>query len=79
MMYNSLTLDLTDACRIFNLINKKIILRLINELLRPEGWSKQQIINSLPHSSEVHQCLEVYSVCFGLARGHREHRGATMV
>lgn len=37
---NMFALELTDAYRILNLINKKIILRLINELLRSEGLNR---------------------------------------
>lgn len=37
---NMFALQLTDASRILNLINKKIILRLINESLRSEGLNQ---------------------------------------
>lgn len=41
MKFSMFTLELTDAYRIPDLINKKFILRLINELLRSEGLNRE--------------------------------------
>lgn len=68
-------LELTDAYKTPNLINKKFILRLINELLRSEGLNREASLIPFHAVAPAHRCLVEFITSWP---GKRSPIGATM-